>query len=440
MKTIAIFVTKLVAALLHLVHRGGSFPGQCALRLCPNILKKVSFACPIIFVSGTNGKTSTANMISDTLEIAGKRVITNRKGDNLKAGITTALLRHASYRGKIKADYVVLEVDELNIPYMIQVLPVTILVFTNFFRDQLDRAREMEQLIQRVEKGIHDFSGTLILNGNDPNVVRLAYVAKNATTMYYGIKRCTASVAQTKEASEGKFCPLCGSRLQYQHYQYSHIGEFACCSCDFKSPTIHCLGQVMDIKKRLFSYQDNTFCAPQDGLYTMYNCMAVLCVMECVHIAYTHVMTAFKNFTVPDGRNETFSYHGNRLVINLIKNPTGANEVMKVIEADHNDKTILIVLNDADQDGRDISWIYDTNFESILQANTLHIITAGTRCYDMALRLTYSGYDKAKLTVCEELSSAIKQILTFDTTMYVIATYTALQPSRNLIIANINNA
>ena len=138
---------------------------------------------------------------------------------------------------------------------------------------------------------------------------------------------------------------------------------------------------------------------------------------------------------VPDGRNEEFNFHGQKCVLNLVKNPTGANEVMKVIEEDQDDKTVLLVLNDHAQDGTDVSWIYDTFFEKLVNEKTVHIICSGTRCYDMALRLKYAGY-KERIEVEENLEKAVASLKNADTTMYAIATYTALQPVRKLLRRN----
>lgn len=434
MKIIAIFVTKISSALLHFIHRGGSLPGQIALKLCPTILHRIKLECPVILVTGTNGKTSTANMITEMLENSGKNVISNRKGDNLRAGITTTILNNANLFGDVKAETVVLEVDELNIPYIIKSIRVDALVVTNFFRDQLDRAREMEQLIQKIEAALPDYQGKLVLNANDPNVIRLRYAAPKATTLYYGMARCESSVETTQEASEGKFCPCCGSRLKYNYYQYSHIGEFYCETCDFKTPQMDVQGEVVSIAKRTFTYEGQQFHAPQGGLYTMYNCMAVLGIASMFSIDTTYAAQTFEHFKVPDGRNETFAYQGKKCILNLIKNPTGANEVMKVIEEDTEDKSILIVLNDHDQDGTDISWIYDTFFEKLLNEHTKHIITSGTRCYDMALRLKYSGYD-GDIEVKESMQEAVATLIQQDDNKYVIATYTALQPVRGLLLS-----
>lgn len=433
MTTLAILITKLAASLLHLIHRGGSLPGQIALKLCPQILKKLRITCPVILVTGTNGKTSTSNMIASMLEEEGRCVVNNRKGDNLKEGITTALLLHTSLRKTIRADAVVLEVDELNIPFIMDNLQVDALVVTNFFRDQLDRAREMEQLIVKIEQAIVSFEGTLVLNGNDPNVVRLKDTAPKAKLLCFGIDRCDISKETTAEASEGKFCPRCGHRLAYTYYQYSHIGSFHCSGCDYQTPHLDVMGEVKSIPKRTFTYEGKEFHAPQGGLYTMYNCIAVLAIAKLLHIETRYAEAAFTHIKVPDGRNETFRYEGNDCVLNLVKNPTGANEVMKVIEEDERTKSILIVLNDNAQDGTDVSWIYDTFFEKLMMDTTKRIIVSGTRCYDMALRLKYGGYDK-EIEIQEDLKQGVASLLQSSETMYAIATYTALQPTRHALL------
>ena len=376
MTTFAILITKLAGAMLQLIHRGGSLPGQIGLKLCPDILKKLRIDCPLILVTGTNGKTSTSIM------------------KNLKADA---------------------------------------LVVTNFFRDQLDRAREMEQLIVKMEQAISDFEGTLILNGNDPNVVRLQDAAPKASMLAFGMERCSFSSETTGEASEGKFCPRCGKRLEYAFYQYSHIGVFHCSGCDFQTPNLDAAGVVESIPKRSFRYEGIAFSAPQGGLYTMYNCMAVLAVAKLLKVDTRHAAAAFTHIKVPDGRNEAFTYKNHTCVLNLVKNPTGANEVMKVIEEDETEKSILIVLNDNAQDGTDVSWIYDTFFEKLMKNTTKRIIVTGSRCYDMALRLKYGGYTGA-LEVQEQMKEAVTALLKSNETMYAIATYTALQPVRNLLL------
>ena len=148
MRGLSIAATHIIKALLSIVHRGGSLPGQIGLKLDGNVLSKLKFDGVIVMVTGTNGKTSTSNLIADLFERSGRRVISNRRGDNMRAGIATTILTHTTLGGRVKADAMVLEVDELNVRHLLPQLKVNAFVVTNFFRDQLDRAREMEQLIE----------------------------------------------------------------------------------------------------------------------------------------------------------------------------------------------------------------------------------------------------------------------------------------------------
>ncbi len=433
MKFLSILATKVSASLLKLIGRGGSMPGSIGLKLDRNILKQLKINGPVILVTGTNGKTSTANLITDLLIRGGYDVISNRKGDNLREGITTTLLTNASLDGTIKANAIVLEVDELNIKHILPNLPVTMLVVNNFFRDQLDRAREMEQLIESIEGVLPNYRGQLILNGNDPNVVRLSLRAPNANAMYYGMAQNTYSLTSTNEASEGKFCPKCGAPLEYSYYQYSHIGAFHCTSCDFQTPTLSVELEDIDLDKETFSENGVSYQSPYEGMYSMYNCAAVIAVAQQLDLTSEDVTYVFEHAPQPKGRNERFEKNGKECVLNLVKNPTGANEVMKVIERDLDKKNICIVLNDRDQDGTDVSWIYDTFFEKLMNEQTESIVCTGLRANDMALRLYYGGYQE-NLTVVESMAEAIAQSLRSSTRTYVIATYTALLPARNAIV------
>lgn len=437
MKTLSILSTKISAFILRLMGRGGSLPGSIGLKIDPNILEKIQFKGPVILVTGTNGKTSTANMIADLLSNAGYSVISNRRGDNLKAGITTTLLSHASITGKINATACVLEVDELNVRHVLPYIPVTALVVNNFFRDQLDRAREMEQLIESIENAIKDFEGTLILNGNDPNVVRLTLKAQHAKALYFGINKNKYSKTKTNEASEGKFCPKCQNRLEYDYYQYSHIGSFHCTNCDFKKPALDIELNDINLDKETFVYKGETIHSPYEGMYSMYNCAAVLSICALLNIDVRHAYHVFNNAPKPRGRNEKFEKDNKTCILNLVKNPTGANEVMKVIEKDIDDKTICIVLNDHEQDGTDVSWIYDTFFEKICKQSTKKIICTGTRAYDMALRIYYENYE-GELVVINNLEEAIHETCKEGLKSYAIATYTALLPTRNAILKELN--
>jgi UDP-N-acetylmuramyl tripeptide synthase len=410
-------------------------PGSIGLKLDPNSLKKLKFNGPVILVTGTNGKTSTANMIADTFEHAGYKVVTNRKGDNLREGIATALLSKASLSGRMDADAVILEIDELNVRHILPVLPVSAFVVNNFFRDQLDRAREMEQLIASIESVLPDYKGKLILNGNDPNVLRLQNKAPQAEVITFGLAKNDYSADECAEAAEGKFCPVCGHRLEYNYYQYSHIGDFFCPNCHFKTPKLDVCLENANPQDQTFRVDGQKFKGPYEGMYSIYNYAALLAAAKAFNLPLDAVRETFAKAPQPFGRNEKFENGTKTVILNLIKNPTGANEVMKVIEKDDRKKDIVIVLNDREQDGTDVSWIYDTLFEKIMNDSTQSIHCTGLRANDMALRLYYGGY-QGDLQADESIEKALDAAKS--DLVYVIATYTALLPARAAVVKKVN--
>lgn len=430
MKTITIIIAKLSRFLLKLIGRGGSLPGQVSLKINKNILKKLNYSGPVVVVTGTNGKTSTANLIDDMLCEEYDKVISNRKGDNMSYGIATTILSNTSLSGNVKASAIVLEVDELNMPFVMKNVAVTHVVVTNFFRDQLDRAQEMSRIVSTVSKSLEGFNGTLVLNAHDANVMSLS-LNSNAKLATYGVKETKDSTKHTSEANDGKFCPKCNSQLIYNFHQYSHIGEFHCESCDFKSPENTMLGEVVSGSE--FNVGKEAYIASSSGLYSIYNCMAVICLANELNINAELVRKAFSKADRPIGRNEHFDIGGYTLVLNLIKNPTGANEVLKLIEADTNDIDVIIVCNDNSQDGKDVSWLYDTQFDKLNQDNIKHIYCSGLRAYDMALRLKYAGISPSSITVNTNVEEALSVLKDPRRNIYALTTYTALLPTRKQI-------
>lgn len=411
--------------------RGGSFPGELALKMDPHFIEKFKMPNIVILVTGTNGKTTTSNLIAESLRQAGIKTINNRRGDNLNVGIATLLASNADSNFQIQAEASVIEVDELTLYRQFKNLHPTHLVVNNFFRDQLDRAGEMETIIRKIQEVTSDFTGHIILNGDDPNTLRIADTAKKATIHTFSIDETEGSKKKTDEASEGKFCPRCGQPLHYMYYQYSHIGRFICENDGFG--TIH-----PDVRVTSIDYKNETFTVDHkqyhnfiNSIYAIYNCACTLTVMKTLQLDYEAANTVFKTFVLKEGRNEVYDLQ-QPCVINLVKNPTGANEVMKYIIAQPGDKNICIFLNDNDQDGHDVSWIWDAHFERLNVPEVKHIICSGLRAYDMALRLKYEGLED-RITVIEDSSEAIEWLDQANLPSHVIATYTALHPTRAIL-------
>ncbi|MDD6259008.1 MAG: MurT ligase domain-containing protein [Erysipelotrichaceae bacterium] len=411
--------------------RGGSFPGIMALKMDPHFIERFHMPKIVILVTGTNGKTTTSNLIAESLRKAGLKVINNRRGDNLNVGIATLLAASSDSHYNIDADAAVIEVDELTLYRQFRHLHPTHLVVTNFFRDQLDRAGEMETIIRKIQDVTADFKGDIILNGDDPNTLRIADTAKEAVIHTFSVAPNDVSCTHTDEASEGKFCPRCGRPLKYEYYQYSHIGRFHCDYDGFGEihPDIYVTD--IDYRNETFTVEGKKYHNFLNSIYAVYNCASVLTVMKVLHLDPDAANYVFKNFVMKEGRNEVF-HLSKDCTINLVKNPTGANEVLKYILHQPGDKNICIFLNDNDQDGHDVSWIWDAHFERLNVPEVKHIICSGLRAYDMALRLKYEGLED-RITVIEDSEKAIEWLDEADMESYVIATYTALHPTRAIL-------
>lgn len=417
--------------LLSLFGRGGSLPGSIALKLDKDFIKRFKMPEIVILVTGTNGKTTTSNLIAESLRASGLKVINNHRGDNLNVGIATLLATNADANYVIHADAVVIEVDELTLYRQFDHLHPSHLVVTNFFRDQLDRAGEMETIIRKIMAVTKDFTGTLILNGDDPNVLRLKDNAEKAKTLLFSVGKNEESLLETDEASEGKFCPRCGNRLHYDYYQYSHIGRFNCPKDHYGEIALDIFVEKVDKEKGTFIVNNTEFHSFINALYAIYNCASVLCVMKSLNLDLSNADKVFRTYSLKEGRNEEFNLN-KPCIINLIKNPTGANEVMKEINSHEEDKMICIFLNDNDQDGHDISWIWDAHFERLNQKNIREIVCSGLRAYDMALRLKYEGLED-KIKVIEDSVKAVHYLNEANMNSYIMCTYTALHATRAIL-------
>ncbi len=438
MKYIALIVGKLVAFLLKILGRhGGSFPGQVALLFSKDMVKYFKYPKMTILVTGTNGKTSTANMIAEGFKKAGYDVISNSRGDNIIYGITSLLMKNSGFDFKVRAEVLVLEVDELTLAKYLNHIDASDVVITNFFRDQLDRVGEMESIILKMADALKGYQYKLYLNEDDPNVKRLMFDAKDAEIISFGLERLEHASEVNNEAKEGKFCPKCSLELLYDYYHYSHIGRYHCSSCDFdwKRPNyvidkVHSDDYVFDLldkagEKHSFRYNINAD-------YHLYNMVAAASVYLEYGIADDVIDEVFYNFKLGIGRMEYIEIKGEKVLLNLVKNPTGMNEIIKYIGSDSDNKSMMFILNDNDQDGTDTSWIWDAHFEKVGNLST--VILSGKRAYEAALRFKIAGI-KAELIVEKDSGKAIDILMEKQNKKYVISTYTALFNVRNKMLS-----
>ena len=429
-----VLISKFIYLFLRIMGKnGGNLLGKLAFDWNPEIFKYFKIDAPIIAVTATNGKTMTNNAISYTLEKAGKKVISNKEGNNMETGILSTLLKNCTIFGKIKADYLVFEVDEGYIPVVFKYLKLDTLVILNFFRDQLDRNGEVESLILKINDFLKTYENNLVLNSDDPNVSRLAQANPNNKNVYYfSVEKYKYATDKIKEAGEGKFCPFCKTRLEYEYYQYSHIGKFICPNCNFGDNEIYKITKNVDLEKRTFEIDDITYKTEFNSIYNIYNFTAVISVCSLYSIDTSTIKDALSTFVLNNGRLEHLVIKNAPTIINLAKNPTGSNVSLRILNEDKDEKELLFVLNDNLADGHDVSWIWDINFDNL--NNVSRIITSGNRAYDIAIRIKTSGFDSSKIEPYLNLQEAVNALYKNDTKKYVIANYTALQPTRNEIL------
>lgn len=437
MHIIAVITGKMISIVLKMFgKRGGSLPGKIAVKICPDLLKHFKYPKITVLVTGTNGKTSTTNMIAEIFAESGKNIATNSRGDNIINGIASLLIKSSNMRFEIKTDALILEVDELTLAKYLPMMDASDIVITNFFRDQLDRSGEMETIITKIGNALKDYKGRLFLNEDDPNVKRLSYVAKSAQIKSFGIQMSAESKTEDNkessqnEAGEGKFCPICKASLVYDSRVYSHLGKYRCQNCEFSYEEPDFLAKDIDGEKMkvMSKYYFYSF----DATYHVYNTLCTISVAKTYEIDDDIINEVTGSFSLGIGRMEKINVNAKTVLLNLVKNPTGANEIIKYIEKNAGKKTILILLNDNYADGTDVSWIWDVNFESL--NNVQKVITTGKRAYDMALRFKLSEIcDDIK--VQKDLKSSVNEFLANEGCLYAISTYTGLFELRDMLLS-----
>lgn len=395
-------IGKIVYLLLRSLGFGaGTWPGEVALRFHPDILSSFAsqFWKGIILVAGTNGKTTTALMIKTILEAQGMSVVHNASGANLLNGIVSACIQEASWSGKLHADYGVFEVDENSLPIVIKsiksVKSKVVLVLLNLFRDQLDRYGEVDVIAEKWESALRGSNATIIANSDDPLVAHLGLYAK---TTFFGINDKTKFLPKMEHATDSIFCLNCGSRLKYEGIYFSHLGIWSCTKCGEKRPK-------PDISEGK---------SPLPGLYNLYNTMAAMSVAKSLGLKMN-----LAGFHPAFGRQEEI---GN-IKIFLSKNPAGFNQSLRTV-LELGAKQLLLVLNDRIPDGRDISWIWDVDFEMI--PKNISVTVSGDRVFDLALRLKYAGINAI---ICQRLDYALET----DKILYVLPTYSAMLEVRKIL-------
>lgn len=435
----AIAAAKLLICLSRLLgNQGTDFPGRVARIIDPDILKKLAANVreEIYIITGTNGKTTTTNMIARILEEKGYSYVHNRAGANMVTGITTAFIKEANLVGNRPFEYALLETDEANVPLLLKELTPRVVLITNFFRDQLDRYGELDRTISLIKDAVRDTDIELVLNADDPLVVHF----QNETGLhcwYYGFDDTEYDVFEGEESREGRYCEFCGEELQYERFHYAQLGKFKCLKCGSSNPRRNFTGHDLHMTPQIhFSVNNMEIYSPYLGFYNAYNILAAVSVAKLVGIQDDIVQRAIASYQPRAGRMEQFQIGDKKAIQILVKNPTGLNQTLAALNTDPASKSLFFALNDNAADGRDISWIWDAQVESITcpEAAVKSITCSGLRSGDAALRFKYAGFDEEIITVESDLEAGIKACLSIEAEVYYfLCTYTTLFASRKIL-------
>ena len=438
-RLLAIWTGKLLTIAGKLIgKKSSSSPGEFALKICPDLVKGInkSVSKGIIVTCGTNGKTTTNNLMCSALEAKGYKVLCNRLGANMLNGIATAYLQAADIFGRVSADYACLEIDEAYTPIVFEQVKPDVMVITNLFRDQLDRYGEIDITSDIIKKAIAKVpSLKLVLNGDDPLCAQFGR-EKSTEVKYFGISQKV--LPQLNDTKEGRFCPVCGAEQEYNYYHYSQLGDYHCPKCGFKRPKIDFEVKNVELGTPMkFTVNSEPMEVNYKGFYNIYNLIAVYAALNTVGESTKDFATLLENYRPQIGRMQEFAFN-KPVILSLSKNPAGFNQAISTVNSDKRKKDVIIAINDKANDGRDVSWIWDVDFDKVSDENLNTLTTTGIRLWDISLRFKYADVrvDLMTHSMEEAVTAALK---TDSEVVYVLVNYTALYPTESVLNGLLKN-
>lgn len=420
---ITIFLSK------NLLKGGSTFPGTVALKFNKNILKEVSKGYKVILVTGTNGKTTTTSMISNIFREKGYRVITNSTGANLYRGIVTCFVdNYKFFNNKNEKSLAIIEVDEANVKFVTDHITPEVITITNLFRDQLDRYGEVYTTLDKILEGIVKVPSTkLVLNGDDSLFGKLDVPNE---TIYYGFNKGLNDETAIDVNADAKFCKCCKAPYQYNFITYNHLGDYYCPNCGYKRPSLkYSVNEILDVTpdSSTVVINDTKLTISQSGLYNVYNGLCAYSIGSELGVDGETIGKSLSKQDSSFGRQEEIVIGDKRAKIILVKNPAGYNQALETLCLNKEEFSTLFMLNDNYADGRDVSWIWDVDFEKLSTLPIKDVFISGTRLYDMAVRLQTAGLNSSSFIVEKDYEALTEKIKNASTDrIYILATYTAM--------------
>lgn len=434
---LAILCAKSISMLIRgLTRRDGStIPGYAAGLIDPNILpfmaKKVR--CGIIAVMGTNGKTTTTGILCHVLRSEGKKVLTNRTGANMLNGVISAFVLAADRKGELDIDYACIEVDEFASVQILPLLQPGCVLLTNIFRDQIDRYGEIDTICDRIRTALSEVSEeVLIVNGDDFLSWTLAGKC-GRRLVTYGINEKMFDHSSNPKIRESTFCHFCGEKLEYDFFHYGQLGIYRCPGCGWKRPLPDYTAEEVRFEKGRYRFRIGgiPIQSQASGPYNVYNTLSAYAGLKALGAPVHGFRRAVEIFDYGNSREGSFQINGAQVILYLAKNPVGFQQKISMMLKDRKPKDIIIQINDGSQDGKDISWLWDVDFQYFAHAGAASVTAVGNRCLDMVLRLKYEDIS------CEtekNLRTAVEKRTEEGTgNIYIILNYSGLLSANRML-------
>jgi lipid II isoglutaminyl synthase (glutamine-hydrolysing) len=434
-----IVLARAAASLSRLVGAGGgtTVPGKLLWKLDPGAVDRLAARLPrgSALISATNGKTTTAAMVARILEPS-VRLAHNSSGANLVSGVASTLLASRD------AQLGLFEVDEAALPEVASRLQPRAVLLGNLFRDQLDRYGELELVAQRWREMVRELppGAALVVNGDDPQVGDLASERPGSTV--FGLDDPRHASAELQHAADSKWCVRCGTPYVYAAAYIGHLGDYRCPACGHARPPLDV--RARDIELHGLERASFELVTPEGtrrielgvpGVYNVYNALAAASLARSLQVPLDAIQAGLQGFAAAFGRFERIAIGERTLLVLLIKNPAGANEVVRTLVAGGRPRLLLVALNDEIADGRDVSWIWDVDFEPLL-AGLDRLIASGERAAELALRFKYAGLPAHAIEVIPSLDEALDRGLELTPAgeeLVALPTYTAMLALRDLV-------
>ena len=410
---LAILACKLLRFAGKLVGKGSSLPGKYALKICPDILRRVELPPHIIAVTGSNGKTSTVEMIAAILRKSGKQVVYNEEGSNQIEGVTTLVLTNATFSGKVKADVLLIESDERYAVQSFRFFHPTHFVITNLYPDQMTRNGHPESVYDAIAPAIHPDT-ELILNADDP--LSSCFARGQEKVQWFGLDKCSISTKEpTGVYHDGAHCPLCGGRMDYAYVHYNHIGAYLCPKCGHGKHRTDYTATAVDLENGTLTLDDtHTVSLAFRSIYNVYNILAAYAVCCRVGVEGSTAASVISNYVLKNGRMQTFrlgGHHGT-LLTSKHENSIAYDTNLRYIASTRAECSVLIIVDAVSRKyfTSETSWLWDIDFDQLSAPHVRRVILSGQYCNDLAQRFAYSALDEGKWQVIPAIADAAESL------------------------------